>query len=80
MMAITVQAVYEHGILRLAQPISLAEGTQVEVVVMTRESKPENATPAKILSEIAALPLQGNGDEFSGADHDRILYPQQNAE
>lgn len=80
-MAITVQAVYEHGILRLAQPISLAEGTQVEVVVMTRESKTENTTPpAKILSAIAALPLQGDGDEFSGADHDRILYPQQTAE
>ena len=79
-MAITVQAVYEHGILRLAQPISLAEGTQVEVVVMTRESKTENPTPAKILSAIAALPLQENGDEFSGRDHDRILYPQQTSE
>lgn len=79
-MAITVQAVYEHGILRLAQPISLAEGTQVEVVVMTRESKTENTTPATILSAIAALPLQGDGDEFSGTDHDRILYPQQTAE
>jgi len=72
---VTVQAVYEHGALRLAQPISLAEGTQVEVVVMTRESKLEQPTPAAILSAIAALPLQGNGDVFSGADHDRILYP-----
>lgn len=79
-MTITVQAVYEHGILRLAQPISLAEGTQVEVVVLTRESQPKNATPATILSAIAALPLQGDGDEFFGADHDRILYPQQSAE
>ena len=63
-MTITVQAVYEHGILRLAQPISLAEGTQVEVVVMTRESKPDQTTPATILSSVAALPLQGNSDEF----------------
>lgn len=79
-MTITVQAVYEHGILRLAQPISLAEGTQVEVVVMARESKPDQTTPAQILSSIAALPLQGNSDEFSGADHDRVLYPPQSAE
>ena len=79
-MTITVQAVYEHGVLRLAQPISLAEGTQVEVVVMTRESRPEHPTPANILSAIAALPLQGNSDEFSGADHDRVLYPSQTTE
>lgn len=79
-MTITVRAVYEHGILRLAQPISLAEGTQVEVVVMTHESQPKNATSATILSAIAALPLQGDSNEFSGADHDRILYPQQSAE
>jgi len=79
-MAITVQAVYEHGILRLAQPISLAEGTHVEVVVMAHEPTIEKGTPATILSAIAALPLQGDDDEFSGADHDCILYPQQTAE
>ena len=79
-MTITVQAVYEHGILRLAQPISLAEGTQVEVVVTAHESKLEKVTPVKILRAIAALPLRGNDDEFSGVDHDRILYPQQTAE
>ncbi|MCY7274550.1 MAG: antitoxin family protein [Phormidesmis sp. CAN_BIN44] len=79
-MTITVQAVYKDGVLRLIQPISLAEGTQVEVVVMTRESKFEKTTPAEILSSIAALPLQGNGDEFSGKEHDRVLYPQQSAE
>ncbi|MCY7275035.1 MAG: antitoxin family protein [Phormidesmis sp. CAN_BIN44] len=79
-MAITVQAVYEDGVLRLIQPISLAEGTQVEVVVMTRESKFEKTTPAAILSAIAALPLQGNGDEFSGREYDRVFYPQQSAE
>ncbi len=79
-MTITVQAVYEDGVLRLTQPISLAEGTQVEVVVMTHESKSEKRTPAAILSAIAALPLQGNGDEFFGREHDRVLYPQQSAE
>ena len=79
-MTITVQAVYEHGVLRLAQPIALAEGTQVEVVVMPYASKPDHTAPAKILSSIAALPLQGNSDAFSGTDHDRILYPSQTVE
>ncbi|MEP7039162.1 MAG: hypothetical protein ABI891_12575, partial [Acidobacteriota bacterium] len=31
-------------------------------------------TPAELLAEIAALPMEGNGEKFSNRDHDRILY------
>lgn len=31
-------------------------------------------TPAEILAEIAALPIEGKTDKFSGRDHDKILY------
>jgi hypothetical protein len=31
---------------------------------------------ASILAEIAALPLEGASDAFSGREHDSILYPK----
>ena len=73
-MTITTKAVYEQGVLRLSQPIPLAEGTCVEVIVISTKV-PENYSPSEILAKIAALPLEGDGSEFSGRDHDKILYP-----
>ena len=73
-MTTTVEAIYEQGVLRLIQPLSLAEGTRVDISVMTRESPAEGRTPADILAAIAALPMEVGGEEFSGRDHDKILY------
>ena len=74
-MTTTVEAIYEQGVLRLKEPIPLADGAHVEVVVIARASEPAGAaSPAKILAAIAALPAEGEGGEFSGRDHDRILY------
>jgi hypothetical protein len=42
-------------------------------------SASDHASPApsaKILATIAALPLEGKTDEFSGRDHDQVLYSQ----
>lgn len=74
-MTITTEAIHEQGVLRLSQPIPLAEGTRVEVIVVSTKA-PENTSPGEILAQIAALPLEGSCDEFSGRDHDKILYPQ----
>ena len=73
-MTTTVEAVYEQGMLRLMAPIPLAEGTHVEVIVITREPASTAQSPAEILAAIAAIPLEEGGEEFSGRDHDRILY------
>jgi predicted DNA-binding antitoxin AbrB/MazE fold protein len=73
-MATTVEAIYEQGVLRLIQPLSLAEGTRVVIIVFTREPTAEGGTPADILAAIAALPMEADGEEFSGRDHDKILY------
>ena len=75
-MTITLQAIYEEGVLRLMQPINLPEGTPVEVVVTLQNFNQEEKTPAEILAEIAALPLEGTQEEFSGRDHDKILYSE----
>jgi hypothetical protein len=49
--------VYVRGVLRLAKPFALADGTHVEVIVIPRESRAEAGNPAEILAGIAALPL-----------------------
>jgi predicted DNA-binding antitoxin AbrB/MazE fold protein len=73
-MTITVEAIHEQGVLRLIQLLSLAEGTQVDVIVITREPTAEGRIPTDILATIAALPIEAGGEELSGRDHDKILY------
>ena len=73
-MTALVEAIYEHGVLRLLQPIDLAEGTRVEVIVSAKDVAAGQASVADILASIAALPLEADGEEFSGQNHDVILY------
>jgi predicted DNA-binding antitoxin AbrB/MazE fold protein len=77
-MTITTEAIYEQGVLKLSQPIPLAEGARVEIIVIPTKIS-ENYASGKILAKIAALPLEGKSDEFSGQDHDKVLYPPSNA-
>lgn len=79
-MSITVEAVYENGVLRLKEPVPLPESATVSVTI-THEPASPVAVPASTgdnaatwLSQIAAMPVEGGGEEFSGRDHDRILY------
>ena len=71
-------AIYEHGLLKPTVPISLDEGSQVEVIIISKSASPDRRTPAEILAEIAALPTAG-GDPFTGRDHDKVLYGEQGA-
>lgn len=71
-----IEAVYEHGMIRPLQPLELPEGARLDLIVITREGPKTNGNAAKILAEIAALPLEGPGDAFAGLEHDSILYPK----
>jgi predicted DNA-binding antitoxin AbrB/MazE fold protein len=71
-MSKTLQAVYEKGVLRLTEPIELDEGDSVEIVIFKRNMLLK--TPKDIIAKIAALPIIGNTQPFSGEDHDSILY------
>ena len=71
-------AIYEHGLFKPTVPISLEEGSQVEVVIISMRVRPDHRTPAEILAEIAALPTAG-GDPFTSRDHDQVLYGEQGA-
>jgi predicted DNA-binding antitoxin AbrB/MazE fold protein len=82
-MTTKIEAIYEHGVLRPRRPLPLEDGTQVDVLILSEDKrktvkKPrapqDKRTPAQIMTEIAALPMESGGKEFSGRDHDRILY------
>ncbi|MGI8467569.1 MAG: antitoxin AF2212-like protein [Pyrinomonadaceae bacterium] len=64
---------YEKGVLILDESLDVSEGSKVEIVVVAKE-KNQKRTPAQILAELAALPLEGKTDKFSGRDHDKVLY------
>ena len=71
-------AIYEHGLFKPTVPISLDEGSQVEVVIISKRAGPDHRTPAEILAEIAELPTAG-GDPCTSRDHDQVLYGEQGA-
>lgn len=71
------EAIYERGVLRPLEPLPLPEGSHLDAIIVTRDSTGSNGTSAStILAEIAALPLEGKSDGFSGRDHDSVLYPE----
>jgi len=70
-----IPAIYEKGVIRPLGPVALAEGEELDVVLLPR-SKRTRQNPASILADIAALPLEGEQGAFSGADHDQVLYPK----
>lgn len=71
-----IEAIYERGIIRPLQPLELPEGARLDLIVITHEQDTSNGDAAKILAEIAALPLEGPSDDFAGSEHDSILYPK----
>ena len=71
-----VEAIYENGLIRPVKPLELPEGSRLDVIVISHEKPRTNGNAARILSEIAALPPEGASDEFSGRDHNSILYPK----
>lgn len=72
------------GVVVLDEGEQLPEGARVTVIPDQQSQllpeEPRRMTPedhAKLLSildRIAALPIEGDTDPFSGADHDRVLY------
>lgn len=87
-----IEVIYENGVFRPLQPIELAEGTRLEVIVIPRkETQPVEldqtveATGPLVgeeliarLDEIAALPYTPHPDGRTdiAAHHDDILYPK----
>ena len=71
-----IEAVYEQGVIRPLQPLDLPEGSRLDVIVITHEEPRTTSNAVEMLADIAALPLEGPNDTFSGREHDSILYPK----
>jgi predicted DNA-binding antitoxin AbrB/MazE fold protein len=78
-MAITVEATYEHGQLSLKEPLSLPEGTLVQVTIapLDQECRPSQPPLAeRIVARARALTsgaLDGLPNDLA-AQHDHYLY------
>lgn len=74
-------AIVENGHLRPVVPLGLPNGSRVELTI---ESATESAMcgPSQAIKDavaaIAAMPME-SGPEFSGRDHDKILYGERGA-
>jgi predicted DNA-binding antitoxin AbrB/MazE fold protein len=71
-----ITAIFEKGVLRPEHPVDLPEGEQLQLIVVTRKPGLSNGDAATALAEIAALPIEGDPGNFSGGDHDNVLYPR----
>jgi len=69
-----IRAIYENGVIRPLEAVALDEGETLDVVLLSRRTN-GRADAARVLADIASLPLEGARDNFSGAEHDRLLYP-----
>jgi hypothetical protein len=77
-MRLRISAIYENGVLRLKDSLPLPDGTPVRIIVVGEEGPGRNGrTPAAILGDIAALPMQSGASEFTGREHDRVLSGDQ---
>lgn len=70
-----ISAIYENGTFRPLSKVDIDEGEEVDVILV-RKSDSDPADSRRVLSRIASLPIEASDGEFSGADHDTILYPK----
>lgn len=68
-----IEAIYESGVLRLLEPIDLAENTQVQVIVIPKEKTTHQKSPREILKEIADIPMEGKEEGFLGQEHEQFI-------
>jgi predicted DNA-binding antitoxin AbrB/MazE fold protein len=80
-----IRAIYENGLFRPLEPVLLTDHDVVSLVVSpaTQNGLPvvgdellarQRTALAEMFSEADSLPLENPEDNFSGADHDLVLY------
>jgi predicted DNA-binding antitoxin AbrB/MazE fold protein len=73
-MQVKVDAVYEEGVFKPLHPLTLSEGSLVQIVIKTEDSTGSKPSAARILADIAALPLESEALDTVGRNHDTFLY------
>jgi hypothetical protein len=76
-----IQGHYQNGMIVPHEELSLPDGTPVTIAIPTIRttnsktmSDEQRARYLAALARIDAVPDENPGDDFSGADHDRVLY------
>jgi hypothetical protein len=71
----------QNGVVVFEEGVTLAEGTEVTVVVEGLRGPQGEVMSAEAqrrlraaMDRLAAVPDENPGDTFSGADHDEVLY------
>lgn len=88
----TLHGKIQNGVVVLDGGISLPDGIAVTVFITAEPQEPPSPSPLPAPGElmssderrrilaigarIAALPIEGDDEPFSGADHDKVLYPE----
>lgn len=79
-----IQGHYQDGLIIPEDGVSLPDGTLVTITVRTAPNSSGHTMSAdernRYFAALARLDTMANenpGDEFSGADHDRVLYGDQ---
>lgn len=77
----TVRGRVQDGTVVIEDSVRLPEGAEVSVTVCepvphanTKLTPEQKKRMQEALARIQAIPNENPGDNFSGADHDRVLY------
>lgn len=73
-MTTQIEAIYEHGSLRLLEDVGLDEGEHVKVSIVSEMASGNGELPNTIFDKISVLAVPRSEDHFSGENHDDILY------
>lgn len=69
-----IQAVYEKGLLKPLEKLSLHEGEMIKMILLKKKLTPNANAVYKAINNIAEMPIEGDNKVFSGRDHDTLLY------
>lgn len=69
-----IQAVYEKGLLKPLEKLSLHEGEMIKMILLKKKVSPNANAVYKAINNIAEMPIEGDNKVFSGRDHDTLLY------
>jgi predicted DNA-binding antitoxin AbrB/MazE fold protein len=80
----SIQAIFEHGVLRPLQPIQLNEDEVVSLVITRPYENGSNADDARankqresilqFVEKVESLPSNSPSDGMTNRDHDRLIY------
>lgn len=69
-----IQAVYEKGLLKPLEKLSLHEGEMIKMILLKKKMSPSANAVYRAINNIAEMPIEGDNKAFSGRDHDSLLY------